>query len=83
MINTNKIHIYIHIDHMKTAETVPQGCTFTSFPVKSVFFFYSHSHTRSSLSPPVAPCNEQAKYHLRARKKIMDGRSEHMRLCHQ
>jgi hypothetical protein len=39
MINTNKIHIYIDIDHMKTAETISQGCTLSSSPVKSVFFY--------------------------------------------
>ena len=53
---------------MKTAETVPQGCAFSSSPVKSVFFPLPLLHTIISFSP-VAPGNEQAKYHLCARKK--------------
>ena len=47
MINTNKIHIYIHIDHMKTVETVPQGSYVFKYPVKSVFFStLTRSHDR-------------------------------------
>ena len=39
MINTNKTHIYIDIDHMKTAEPIPEESSLSASPLKSVFFY--------------------------------------------
>jgi hypothetical protein len=68
MINTNKIHIYIDIDHMKTAEPIPEERPLSASPLKSVFFILPFLHPIIFFSPVVLFI-EQVKHHMRARKK--------------